>query len=160
MFHYWYQHRTYENDKINHRSDKRTCACCLKLKCWSPVFLLRIRVISVHSVKNVSYFIWRYSWLSGYHLGEMYLVILVQILDEVVSISHSAYTLGKVMKATIPHPPSYGLIVEQTGLFNLGMASSLGEENSEFNWILFENWACVYIYILYIYMYICIYIYI
>ena len=50
----------------------------------------------------------------------------VQILNESVCISHSSNTLGKVMKPAIL-PPAMGKMVTQTGLFSLGMATSLGE---------------------------------
>ena len=51
----------------------------------------------------------------------------VQILDTAVCISHSVNTLGKSMNPTIL-PPAIGKIVGQTGFFNLGMATSLGEK--------------------------------
>ena len=53
-------------------------------------------------------------------------VIRVQILDEPVSISHSANTVGKGMNLTIL-PPSMVRIVGQTELFNLGTATGIGE---------------------------------
>ena len=65
----------------------------------------------------------------------------VQILDESVSISHSASILKKGMDPTIL-PPVKGKIVGQTKLFSLGMATGLGERklssnllNSIMNWI-------------------------
>ena len=50
---------------------------------------------------------------------EMDTVTQVQILDKAVCISHRANTLGK------------GKIEGQTRLFSLGMATSLGEGNSD-----------------------------
>ena len=51
-------------------------------------------------------------------------VTRVQILDETDCISHSTNTLGKGMNPIIL-PPT-GLIVAQTGFFNLGEATSVG----------------------------------
>ena len=48
-------------------------------------------------------------------------VTRVQILDEPVYISYSNSTLGKGIN------PAFGQIAEQTELFNIGMATSLGE---------------------------------
>ena len=56
----------------------------------------------------------------------------VQILDKAVDISHNANSLGK--GTILDYSPScYGYIVGQTELFNLGMATGLGEEKL---WIL------------------------
>ena len=57
----------------------------------------------------------------------MDLATYVQILDEAVWISHSSNTFGKVMHPLILFP-AMGKIVGQTELFNLGMATDLGEE--------------------------------
>ena len=59
----------------------------------------------------------------------------VQILDKAVYISHSTNTLGKGTSPTI---------VGQTGLFNLDMATAIGEEKL---WIQtcctpLKNWPC------------------
>ena len=51
----------------------------------------------------------------------------VQILDETVYISHRAYTLEKGMNPSILLPVM-GKIVGKTQLFDLGMATDLGEE--------------------------------
>ena len=52
----------------------------------------------------------------------------VQILDEVICISHSANNQGKgTNTAILLYPPSYGYIVGNTVLFNLGMTTDLGE---------------------------------
>ena len=48
----------------------------------------------------------------------------VQILDEAVCISHIANTLGEKYESNYSLS-SYGSIVGQTGLFNLGIAISL-----------------------------------
>ena len=53
-------------------------------------------------------------------------VIRVRIVDEIVCISHYANTLGKNMNPTILLP-ALGILVGQTGLFNYGMITSLGE---------------------------------
>ena len=50
----------------------------------------------------------------------------VQILDNAVYNSQSAKTLGKGEHITIP-PPCYRLVVGQTGVFKLDMATGLGE---------------------------------
>ena len=50
----------------------------------------------------------------------------VKILDESVCISHSTHTFGKAMIAT-NFPQLWLNNDRQTGLFNLGMASSLGD---------------------------------
>ena len=50
----------------------------------------------------------------------------VQILDKAIGISHSINTLEKGMNPTILSS-SMGKIVKQTGLFSLGMRTSLGE---------------------------------
>ena len=52
----------------------------------------------------------------------------VQILDVVVCISHSTNALEKGMHPTIL-PPAMGEILEQTGLFNLGMPIGLRLKN-------------------------------
>ena len=51
-------------------------------------------------------------------------VIRVQILDEAVRISYSDYNVEKGMNTTILHPA-----MRKIGLFNLGMATDLGERN-------------------------------
>ena len=51
----------------------------------------------------------------------MKVAIQVQILDETVCILHSTNTVWKGVNPTILSPPM------KTGLFNLGMTSSLGE---------------------------------
>ena len=53
-------------------------------------------------------------------------VTRVQNLNEDVCISHYANTLGKGMKSTILSP-AMDKIDGWTGLFSLGMATSLGE---------------------------------
>ena len=59
----------------------------------------------------------------------------VQTLSQAISISHSTNTVEKGMNSNIL-PPAMGKIVEQTGLFNLGMATSLeGKLNSNQTWI-------------------------
>ena len=53
-------------------------------------------------------------------------VTRVQILDETVCISLHTNALGKSMNLSVL-PFSYGYIVQQTGIFTLGKATSLGE---------------------------------
>ena len=50
----------------------------------------------------------------------------VQIQGETVWFSHCANSFGKKYESNYP-PSSYELIVGQTGLFNHGIATSLGE---------------------------------
>ena len=52
----------------------------------------------------------------------MTMVSWVQILDKAVCISHSADILGEGM-----NPIIFLLLEEKSGLFNLGMATGLGE---------------------------------
>ena len=54
------------------------------------------------------------------------MVTQVQILVEIVCISHNTNTLGKDMCPTILSP-AMSNIVEHTELFNLGMATGQGE---------------------------------
>ena len=56
----------------------------------------------------------------------MNMVTQVLILDESACISHSANILGKAMNSTTL-PPTMNKIVEQIGLFKLGMVTSLEE---------------------------------
>ena len=51
----------------------------------------------------------------------------VQILDEAVYIPHSVNTFWKGMNPTILPPAILSPEVGQTGIFNLGMATGLGE---------------------------------
>ena len=56
----------------------------------------------------------------------MNLTTEVQILNEVLYISHSANTLGKDTNPTI-FTPTMNKIIGQTGLFNFGLTTGLGE---------------------------------
>ena len=57
----------------------------------------------------------------------------VQILDKAIYILHN--TLGKGMNPTILIP-AMSKIVEETRLFSLSMATSLGKGNSEFKLVI------------------------
>ena len=58
-------------------------------------------------------------------------VTRVQILVETVCISHNTNTFAKGMNPIIL-PPAMRKIVGETRFFSLGVATSLGEEKSEF----------------------------
>ena len=56
----------------------------------------------------------------------MHMAAQVQILEKAACISNRTNSHGKGMNPNIL-PPAMGKIVEQTGFFNLGLATNLGE---------------------------------